>query len=105
VAEVVKTELPSEPAQSTSVYLCLRYAESYTEKLCGFDSDHSGSENSLIEETFELVILSQNPHLNHRRQKSRWTACNRPHELALARLQHKAEGWRMDRRYHPPVVK
>jgi len=105
VAQVVKTELPVEPAESSCVYLCLRYAERYAEKLCGVDSDRSGNESSLIEETFELVILSQNPHRNHRRQKSRWMACNRPHELALARLQHKAGGWRMDRRYHPPVVK
>jgi len=105
VAQVVKTELPAEATESSSVYLCIRYAERYAEKLCGVDSDRSGNESSLIEETFELVILSQNPHRNHRRQKSRWTACNRPHELALARLQHKAGGWRMDRRYHPPVVK
>jgi hypothetical protein len=105
VEEVVKTELPAEPAESSTVYLCLRYAERYTEKLCGVESDHSGNESSHIEETFELVILFQNPHRNHRRQKSRWTACNRLHELALARLQHKAGGWRMDRRYHPPVVR
>ena len=105
MAQVVKTELPAEPPESSCAYLCLRYAERYTEKLGGVDSDRSGNETSLIEETFELVILSQNPHRNHRRQKSRWTACNRLHELALARLLHKAGGWRMDRRYHPPVVK
>jgi hypothetical protein len=105
VAEAVKTELPAEPAGSSTVYLCLRYAERYAEKLCGVDSDHSGNESTLIEETFELVILSQNPHSNHRRQKSRWTACSRPHELALARLQHKAGCWRTDRRYRPPAVK
>ena len=83
VAEVVKTELPAEPAESTSVYLCLRYAERCAEKLYGVDSHHSDNESALIEETFELVILSQNPHRNHRRQKSRWTACSRPHEVRL----------------------
>jgi hypothetical protein len=101
VPETVNVELPGDLPQQASRYLCLKYAEK------GCDSVLSGDNRVafLIEETFEIVVLSQNPHSNHRRQKSRWVACGESHAIALVRLQYKAGYWRTDGRYHPPVVK
>jgi hypothetical protein len=101
VPKAISVELPVELSQQTSSYLCLKYAE----KLCDPISSDDNVAPLLIEETFEIVILSQNPHRNHRRQKSRWVACGERHALALVRLQYKGGYWRTDRRYHAPQIK
>ena len=102
VSDIVQADLPPGLPASATVYLCLRY----TEKPTGTNIPNDGSEaRALVTEAFEIVILSDNPHRNHRHQKARWLACGRPHELALARLQCKSGAWRIVRSYRPPMVK
>ena len=102
VSDIVQADLPPGLPASATVYLCLRYAE----KPLDANIPIAGSEaRALVTESFEIAILSHNPHRNHRHQKARWLTCGQPHELALARLRCKSGSWRIDRSYRPPAVK
>ncbi len=92
----------SVPACVDLKYVCIRYAEKETDPISVGDGD--GPRNSKIEESFEIALERLNPTRGHRRRKSRWLSCDKPHAIPLARLKHMSSGCRVDGRYHRPAI-
>lgn len=101
VGELVSVNLAADLPASSNLYVCLKYAE----KDCHRGTLQNGQEAPMIEQTFEVVLLKENPQRNHRRENSRWQSCGKLHEFALARLRRMSGGWSIDRRYRAPRVK
>ncbi|HUJ90172.1 MAG TPA: hypothetical protein VLX12_08260 [Syntrophorhabdales bacterium] len=95
----------SLPETRSSAYLTIRYQER------GIDPvplpATGGIENSRIEETFEISFQAHDPCHEHARAKSarsRALGCGKGHPIAIAKLTHGKEGWRIDHDFQPPRV-
>ncbi|HSS19698.1 MAG TPA: hypothetical protein VLL54_06465 [Pyrinomonadaceae bacterium] len=83
-------------------YLALRYVEQFVDPV---PVATGGEENSSVVESFELAIAQENCNRGHRRLRGRWLPCGTAHALTIAKLRATSQGWRVDRRYRPPMVK
>jgi hypothetical protein len=83
-------------------YLGVRYIEKFVDPV---PSPTGGEEASHIQESFELVIAPENSNHGHRHSGGRWLPCGQAHALTIAKLRAAAHGWRVDRRYRPPLMK
>lgn len=64
-----------------------------------------GEEYASIQESAELVLACGNSNRGHRHSRGRWLPCGQAHELTIAKLRATAHGWRVERRYRPPIMK
>jgi len=98
---LVHSEIVSPIGQQTSTSLFVALA--YTEKLIN-PSPIAGDFND-VEEGADLQLLTTNSNECHRHSRGRWLSCGKKHAVTIARLRKTAMGWRVDRRYRPPIVK
>ena len=93
------------PETRSSAYLTIRYEERGIDPVPA--PAGGGVENSRIEETFEISFQAHDPCHEHTRAKSarsRALGCGKAHPIALAKLTHGKEGWRIDHEFQPPRV-
>jgi hypothetical protein len=83
--------LPSK-ADSPVTFVNIRYAEV-----------ESGEAKTI--ESFEICFAQENFSRGHRHLRARWLACGECHPVTIAKLRYSSQGWRVDRRYRPPVIK
>jgi hypothetical protein len=102
---VIEAPLPF-PLPSTAVwqtmYLSIRYVDDpvdLTPTTNGADQPASFKEGVIFS------LSPDNPNRGHRHSRGRWLPCGQLHELTIAKLRFMQQGWRVDRRYRPPVVK
>ncbi len=98
------TQLLSSPASSDdwrTAYVNLRYAEDSREPV----ATQGVAQDSMIKESFEIVVDRENLNRSHRHLRARWLACGELHGLTIAKLKHSSQGWRVDRGYRPPTIK
>jgi hypothetical protein len=93
------------PQTKNNAYLTIRYQERDTDPV---PAPTGGSvENSRIEETYEISFEEHDPCHGHTRAKSarsRALGCGKGHAIAIAKLTHGKEGWRIDPEFQPPRV-
>jgi len=97
-------QMLSPPAGSDdwrTAYVNLRYTEDSSEPV----ATQGVAQDSMIKESFEIVVDRENLNRSHRHLRARWLACGEPHGLTIAKLKHSSQGWRVDRRYRPPTIK
>jgi len=63
------------------------------------------NEPSAVVEAFELILAKDNENRGHRHERARWLSCGKVHGLTVAKIKRVEKGWRVDRRYRPPVIK
>jgi hypothetical protein len=93
------------PQTRTSTYLTIGYQERGADPVP--IAEGGDVENSRIEETFEISFQAHDPCHEHARAKSaksRALGCGKRHPIALAKLTHGKEGWRIDQEFQPPRV-
>jgi hypothetical protein len=90
------------PADLRIAYLGVRYVEKFVDPV---PSPIGGEETSHVQESFELVIAPENSNRGHRHSGGRWLPCGQAHAFTIAKLRAVAHGWRVDRRYRPPLMK
>jgi hypothetical protein len=105
VGSNMELNLPSDTNDRTTVFIGLSYLEKDTEPIPGSGSADSAPESSIIQEDFEVVFQAENSNRGHRHIKARWLACGSAHPLTIAKLRLSSGCWRIDRRYHRPVVR
>ena len=98
---VVETDesLSGPPATWQTAYVNLHYVEQEA------NEGALGNQATIIQERSVLKCDQQNFNSKHRHLRGRWLSCGTCHPLTIARLQARAGGWRLDRRYRPPEVK
>jgi hypothetical protein len=97
-------QMVSAPASSDNgrtAYVNIRYTEDSSEPV----ATQGVAQDSMIKESFEIVVVQENTNRGHKHLRARWLACGEPHALTIAKLKHSAQGWRVDRRYRPPTMK
>lgn len=92
----------SGPFDPRIAYLGVRYLEKFVDPV---PSPTGGEEAAHVQESFELVIAAENSNRGHRHSRGRWLPCGQAHALTIAKLRAVANGWRVDRRYRPPLMK
>lgn len=85
-----------------TAYLGIRYLEKCVDPV---PSAIGGEKRSHIQESFELTLAAENSNRGHRHSRGRWLPCGQLHALTIAKLKATAPGWRVDRRYRPPMMK
>jgi len=91
------------PETRNSTYLTIGYGERGTDPVPA--PAGGGIENSRIEETFEISFQAHDPcHAHAKSARSRALGCGKGHPIALAKLTHGKEGWRIDHEFQPPRV-
>jgi hypothetical protein len=83
-------------------YLGLRYVEKCVDPV---PAATGGEEYSHIEDSFELAFAAENSNRGHRHARGRWLPCGQAHALTIAKLRAITHGWRVERRYRPPMMK
>jgi hypothetical protein len=83
-------------------YLGVHYVERCVDPMPVATGGEAGSH---VQESFELVIAPENSNRGHRHSGGRWLPCGQAHALTIAKLRAVAHGWRVDRRYRPPLMK
>jgi hypothetical protein len=99
-----RVEIPL-PQTKNNVYLTIRYQERDTDPVPVPAGE--GVENSRIEETHDISFQEHDPCHGHARAKSarsRALGCGKGHPIAIAKLTHSKEGWRIDHEFQPPHV-
>jgi hypothetical protein len=89
------------PETKNSAYLTICFRERDIDPIPAGD----GFENSRTEETYEISFQPHDPCHGHARAKSarsRALGCGKGHAIALAKLSHGREGWRIDHEFQPP---
>ena len=104
VPELLELALPGSDSGST-LFLSISYIERETDPVPNPVSDCSEMENSRTEESAVAVFEKGNANQGHRHLRGRWRACGESHELTIARLKFSSGQWRIDRRYHAPLIK
>jgi hypothetical protein len=104
VPEPLELTVPGSDSGS-SLFLGIGFVDTETDPVPVVGSDCSETENSRIEESAALSFGKANTNQGHRHSRGRWLACGKSHELTLAKLRLGSGQWRIDRRYHPPLVK
>ena len=97
-----RIELPL-PETRNNAYLTICFQEREADPVPA----DAGFENSRTEETYEISFRAHDPCHDHTRVKSgksRALTCGKPHAIALAKLSHGREGWRIDHEFQPPRV-
>ncbi|MEP6911683.1 MAG: hypothetical protein ABI923_02950 [bacterium] len=98
------TQSLSAPASSDNwrtAHVNIRYAEDSSDPV----ATQGVAQDSMIKESFEIVVVQENCNRGHRHLRARWLACGEPHPLTIAKLKRGSQGWRVDRRYRPPTIK
>jgi len=93
------------PETRNSMYLTIGYGERGTDPVPA--PAGGGIENSRTEETFEISFQAHDPcheHAHAKSARSRALGCGKGHSIALAKLTHGKEGWRIDHEFQPPRV-
>jgi len=83
-------------------YVGLKYLERCVDPI---PVDKGREEHANIQAGFALAVAKENCNRGHRHARGRWLPCGKAHELTIAKLKFTAHGWRVDRRYRPPLVK
>ncbi|MBC8028645.1 MAG: hypothetical protein H7Z16_00915 [Pyrinomonadaceae bacterium] len=96
----------SATADSRVAYVNLRFLEENADaNPVGETPESSATQVATIRESFEICFGQENRTRGHRHLRARWLACGEAHPLTIAKLRYSAQGWRVDRRYRPPVIK
>ncbi len=90
--------LSPPPVDLKVAYVTVKYSE------C-FEGVVQQDEPSAIVEAFDLILGKDNENRGHRHERARWLSCGKVHGLTVARIKRVEKGWRVDRRYRPPVIK
>lgn len=93
------------PQTKNNAYLAICYQERDVDPVPA--PAGGGVENSRIEETYEISFQEHDPCHGHARAKSarsRALGCGKGHPIAIAKLTHGKEGWRIDHEFQPPRV-
>ncbi len=104
VPDPLEQALPSPDLVST-LFLSISYIEKETDPVPAVVATCSEMENSRVEESAATVFGKGNANQGHRHFKGRWRACGESHGLTIARLKFSSGQWRIDRRYHAPLIK
>jgi|ERR1043166_176592 hypothetical protein len=102
VVDSEQTIAPSGLGDLRIAYLGVRYFEKCVDPVPAVDG---GEASSHIQESFELTLAGENANRGHRHARGRWLPCAQLHALTIAKLKSTALGWRVDRRYRPPMMK
>lgn len=104
IPEPLQQFFPS-PDLGSTFFLSISYVEKETDPTPGPLPTCSVMENSRMEESAVAVFGNRNANQGHRHFRGRWRACGESHELTIARLKFSSGQWRIDRRYHAPLIK
>ncbi len=91
------------PQTKNNAFLTVRYQERDTDPVPA--PSGGGVENSRVEETYEISFQEHDPchgHAQAKRAGSRALGCGKSHPIAIAKLTHGREGWRIDHEFQPP---
>jgi hypothetical protein len=102
VVDSEQTIAPSGLDDQRIAYLGIRYLEKCVDPVPAASGGEAGSH---IQESFELTLAPENSNRGHRHSRGRWLPCAQLHALTIAKLKATAHGWRVDRRYRPPMMK
>lgn len=89
-------------ADCRTMYLNVRYVEHHVDPT---PTTTEADQPANIREGVALSFSPENCNRSHRHRRGRWLPCGQLHELTIAKLRLMQSGWRLDRRYRPPVVK
>lgn len=104
VPESLEESFPS-PDLGSTLFLSIRYVERKTDPVPAPLPNCSEIENSRMEESAVAVYGTGNANQGHRHFRGRWRACGESHEFTIARLKLNSGQWRIDGRYHAPLIK
>jgi hypothetical protein len=104
VPEPLEEAFPS-PDSGSTVFLSISYVERETDPVPAPLPNCSEIENSRVEESAVAVFAKANTNQGHRHFRGHWRACGKSHGLTIAKLRFSSGQWRVDRRYHAPLIK
>ena len=89
-----------------TAYVNIRYSEEKIDPVPESPTqENCPTQFATIRESFEICIAGENRTQGHRHLRARWLVCGQPHALTIAKLRKSPQGWRVDRRYRPPIIK
>jgi hypothetical protein len=102
VVDSLKTIATTSVGDEQTIYVSLKYHE---EPVDPVPTSAGDTVPSRIKECVQFILDSDNQNRGHRHARGRWLTCGQTHALTIAKLRRISKGWRIDRRYRPPLVK